>query len=82
LERISLNQIKKHEFFKGVVWEDFLLKKQLGPLKLLNESSKTENKLESGPKESVESNGAQNYANFNYKREKNCLNETDNEETI
>ena len=80
--RISLNHIKNHEFFKGVVWDDILQKNQSGPFKLLNETSETENKLESGPKESVESNDAHFYASFNYKRENICLIETDDEETI
>ena len=44
-ERTTLKQIKNHEFFKGVIWEDYLQKKYKAPItniktKLLMENSK------------------------------------------
>ena len=87
-ERITLTQIKNHEFFQGIIWDDYLKKKYNSPIadikiKFIKQNSeKTSDNLKNGQKISSIKEKTMTYKNIHYKKEMNSSVETDDEETF
>lgn len=75
-------QIKDHDFFKGICWEDVLHKTIAPPIDITKRevsSSELEN-IEYGSERCKEN---ENYRELNYQKKENIvLSETDDEETL